>query len=594
MALRARIAPTQPEPAHTWPWHKAKWSIVRVSQIIHGDRRMEAETYLSSGYGIRVAIESKPEGWQRLGSLAHVWMPGRLKGVQVEPEYGAPFLAATAVYAARPIPRKWLSIEQTPDAENRFVSPGMILVTCSGTVGRPTLATDVHKGCLISHDLLRVGPRNDRDAGWLYAYLHSPQTRAMTVGAHYGQIIKHLETGHLDALPVPMVDATTKSHFAARMNRILSLRNESHRLTLEADRMFEQALGPVDIEDTGENGFSIHAAPLFSSRRRLDAAYHNPVASAIRRHLRKNGAGFTTIEAAGYEVWLPARFKRVPAEDGVAFRDSSSLTEVNPQTPKRIADGDFGDPYRGRVEPGWVLMARSGQVYGIIGTPVLASDAMRGYIISDHVMRFRPLESADIEAGYLVVALSHPTLGRPLVKALASGSSVPEIDVADMQAFSVVRLPNDVEAEIARLVEASAQARADADELEREIARDAGKIIDRFIDKPVLRLVVTDLTAEEEEAAERFRTLAEQWRAERPPGANVGAMIDHPAYRSVIDLGEMAIRPILEDLMREPDHWFPALNAIAGANPVPIGHEGRLKLMAEDWIAWGRAEGYLS
>lgn len=50
-----------------------------------GDRRMEAENYLSYGYGVRLAIESRAKGWVRLSNLAHVWQPSRLKGIQVGP-----------------------------------------------------------------------------------------------------------------------------------------------------------------------------------------------------------------------------------------------------------------------------------------------------------------------------------------------------------------------------------------------------------------------------------------------------------------------------------------------------------------------------
>ena len=39
--------------------------------------------------------------------------------------------------------------------------------------------------------------------------------------------------------------------------------------------------------------------------------------------------------------------------------------------------------------------------------------------------------------GDRVMALSHPVFGRPLVKSIAYGSSIPEIEVADIEAFEV-------------------------------------------------------------------------------------------------------------------------------------------------------------
>src|SRR2546430_9520584 len=83
MALRARLAPPPPPPRSFWPYHTAKiGSIAARPHVLFGvDRRMEAETYLSSGYGIRTAIESKSGGWKHLSQLARSWQPGRLKGM---------------------------------------------------------------------------------------------------------------------------------------------------------------------------------------------------------------------------------------------------------------------------------------------------------------------------------------------------------------------------------------------------------------------------------------------------------------------------------------------------------------------------------
>jgi hypothetical protein len=455
---------------------------VRSSILFVGDRRMEAETYLSSGFGIRVAIEGKHGGWVRFGELAKVWMPGRLKGILVAPEYGTPFLAATQVFEVRPVPRRFLALGKMEKAAECFVEDGTILVTRSGSVGRPTLAYAPHRGVVISDDLLRVSAKNKRHHGWLYAYLHSAHVRAMSTGAQYGHIIKHLETSHLEALPIPTVDDATAADFSRRVARIVELRNEGYGLTLEAEGRFEKALGPLKITDWGEQGFSVKASRAFlSGRRRFDASVHNPGVATIRAHLARHGEGFTTVSEAGYDVWLPKRFRRVPAAEGVWLLDSADLTEVNPDLSKRIADSDFGDSYRGRVESGWVLMARSGQTYGIIGTAILAGKDLEGHVISDHVMRIKPRDHAKIKPAYLVTAMSHPMLGRPLVKSLAYGSSIPEIEVADLVDLEIVRLKPSEESAIADLAEASARARAEADLFDRDIAQDAAAIIERFM-----------------------------------------------------------------------------------------------------------------
>lgn len=82
--------------------------------------------------------------------------------------------------------------------------------------------------------------------------------------------------------------------------------------------------------------------------------------------------------------------------------------------------------------------------------------------------------------GYLLIAMTHPTLGRPRVKALPYGSSIPEIDVEDVQGLSIPRLDAKVEADIADLVEEAARLRDRADELETRLAASADAELERF------------------------------------------------------------------------------------------------------------------
>ncbi|PZR56772.1 MAG: hypothetical protein DI537_54205 [Stutzerimonas stutzeri] len=100
-------------------------------------------------------------------------------------------------------------------------------------------------------------------------------------------------------------------------------------------------------------------------------------------------------------------------------------------------------------------------------------------VVSDHIIRIAP-NSAKCRVGYLLMAMTHPTLGRPRVKALPYGSSIPEIEVFDVQRFMVPRLSNAAEDEIADRVEEAARLRDAADALEAKIASNADEIISDF------------------------------------------------------------------------------------------------------------------
>jgi hypothetical protein len=94
------------------------------------------------------------------------------------------------------------------------------------------------------------------------------------------------------------------------------------------------------------------------------------------------------------------------------------------------------------------------------------------------------------------------------------------------------------------------------------------------------------------EAIERFHELVATWKRERGPHSSSARLAEHPAYRAIIGMGPEAIPWLLAELEREPDHWFRALHALTGANPVPPESRGKVREMAAAWLGWGREQGY--
>ena len=88
--------------------------------------------------------------------------------------------------------------------------------------------------------------------------------------------------------------------------------------------------------------------------------------------------------------------------------------------------------------------------------------------------------------------------------------------------------------------------------------------------------------------------LASEWkRTRQKTSSSILKMVTHPAYQRIIGKGERAIPFLLHEIQREPDHWFWALTAITGEDPVPDEDRGELPAMTRSWVEWGRKRGYL-
>lgn len=95
------------------------------------------------------------------------------------------------------------------------------------------------------------------------------------------------------------------------------------------------------------------------------------------------------------------------------------------------------------------------------------------------------------------------------------------------------------------------------------------------------------------EIEREFKQLVKAWKVATRTSSSSVAMAMHPAYQRIIGLGSPAIPLILRELQHETGHWFWALKAITGSDPVPPGSRGKLREMAEAWLRWGNEEGYV-
>jgi hypothetical protein len=260
---------------------------------------------------------------------------------------------------------------------------------------------------------------------------------------------------------------------------IVADRNAAYEKIGQAEKLFADHFGAVAQAPGQEAAFVRKASQtLFSDRRRFDAWSYNPERSEIEAALKMGATAWQSLAELGCEIWLPNRFRRVPAEDGLELVDSSSIFEINPDPGRRISADGIADRNNGEVKRDWLMMSRSGQVYGLLGSVVIATVAHEGKVVSDDVIR---ISASAVDPGYLYVVLAHGALGRPRVKALAYGSSIPHIEVEDLKRFCIPRLGTESERAIGSLAREAFSLWAKADATENSMAEMAEVVISKFL-----------------------------------------------------------------------------------------------------------------
>ena len=90
--------------------------------------------------------------------------------------------------------------------------------------------------------------------------------------------------------------------------------------------------------------------------------------------------------------------------------------------------------------------------------------------------------------------------------------------------------------------------------------------------------------------ARRFYQLTALWKNDTLHLSNLTQKCSHPAYQAIIEMGPGVLPLIFDELDREPDHWFAALRALTGTDPVLSPGNLRDKRIA--WLEWARQHGY--
>jgi hypothetical protein len=89
---------------------------------------------------------------------------------------------------------------------------------------------------------------------------------------------------------------------------------------------------------------------------------------------------------------------------------------------------------------------------------------------------------------------------------------------------------------------------------------------------------------------EMFERLVGQWMRDTGAVSSITEIALHPSYQRIIGLGPDVVPLILGELSRRPNHWFWALKALTGEDPVPPASRGRIREMTTAWLAWGREQ----
>lgn len=174
-------------------------------------------------------------------------LAGRFKRVYVDEKQGVPFLGGKEILELDPRGEKYLSLKHHGEriAEQLMLDENMILITCSGTIGKVNIVPKHWQGWAGSQHILRAVPASAEWAGYLYAWLSSEWALPLIRRHTYGAVVFEIDQYQLAEVPVPMlIDVAQMREINSLVLKANELRYTAFTKEQEALRLFnEDVLG---------------------------------------------------------------------------------------------------------------------------------------------------------------------------------------------------------------------------------------------------------------------------------------------------------------------------------------------------------------
>lgn len=453
--------------------------IVRSGWLEEGGRRLDCNPYMSGALEARDTLLGLQAKKEPLKSLTAGYAGGIYNGpifkrnYVASPEHGVPFITSGTMLLSD---LSTLPLLRRRDAESSRLSylrlrTGMTMISCSGTIGRMCYVRPDMDGMWSSQDVLKVVPDETKIlSGYLYAFLSSKYGVPLVTAGTYGAIIQHIEAHHIADLPVPRLGPKKEKEIHDLVFRAATLRADATQKLAEAQHLLFLALGKpvVPVQNLSERDRLTQVIQCSDIQRtmRMEGYFYNPTAARIEKWAQSFGDSCKSLGAIA-DVYDAPPFKHIYVEEGhgIPFFTSGELFDLDRTASKFLSKTKTVNLQKYVLEQDWVLLARSGQLGGIIGRPQYADSGLSGASTSDHVIRVVP---RGVPGGYLFAYLFSSKVGYPLLTRTMTGHSIPALWPSQLKSLPVVLADETEMKNISALVVTAFEEKVLATDLERQ------------------------------------------------------------------------------------------------------------------------------
>lgn len=434
--------------------------------------RLNAKPYFSGAIEAKISLERhtcEVLAELTVGGKKGIFNGPRFGRVYVDdPNHGVTLLSGSNMLQCDISHASMIARRQAESMPKMILNKGIILVSSYGTIGRCVYTRTDMAGMVGSDNVLKIIPNNEKIlSGYLYAFLSSKFGVSLIIHGESGAVVTYLDPSRVENVPVPRLsDVEDRAH--ELIQQAADLRTRATILLKEAGKKVNEKFGFPEKLALSHRVFSCSVASSDVVLKRLEATYHDVVAQESDRLI----AGIVhkdELSSLGISISETGRLKQVFVDEeyGAPFLTSGEIFRLHYDPSRFLSKSLLPDESEWATREGDLLLARSGQVGGIIGRGVWADKRFAGGCMSVDVLRIGAQDSR-ILPGYLYAYLFLTDVGYRQLIRTAAGSSIPHLSASDILRLMIPRCNDALETEINGIIWDAGRKRAEAQEKEDE------------------------------------------------------------------------------------------------------------------------------
>lgn len=224
---------------------------VDISLLFEGDFRLDATYYESNVFLAKVALQDAEDRGIEISKIKSfstgTFNPPPIKRAYTDnTKIGTPYMLPQEMFDFYWSARKHVVAEKMPDIQSWFLKEGWVVLTQSGSVGKPYFASKDDEKVVLSQNAIRIPCEDAEIGGYIYAFLSTWIGQTLLKKDEFGITVKHIRPNQVDELPIPNFIDSKKRSIGRKVKKAFELRQQAIKLLNEAKK---EIYAELDVEE---------------------------------------------------------------------------------------------------------------------------------------------------------------------------------------------------------------------------------------------------------------------------------------------------------------------------------------------------------